>query len=951
MFFQSGGNSEEKRHTVDLLFDQYSSDTHSRCFNNHGNFTSTPSPSADAIIIHDDQSPAKFPSNHNHIQVCGTHSLFGHSDPDIILPKRLSSPHGMDRGMMDSKFESSCKDCSTRHLEIQSSGQCLSNETRVGKMDKSFFDQNGSDALSKCFNDRENLSDFGSLRDQFVHLEDQDNGQYLFSGTRVTDSFFDQNSSDKSARCCKDFESLQDEYVRPEDQANRGSLSELSPVGETNFFFGQCDPEVSFKIPGQSRMFPTFPLVDFVPREQKSPGTIFQDRVADHFLGLGMGVEPPVDQCRSADDRDGEKPLLNFDKDQWVKKSHTRSVPEKLWPDDEPPEPPKRFRISPPNVEKSSSSFSFGFGIEKTPPSVSASMDFVMPQSNAFSDGSFSERNHPVNRMKMLKENTLEGCSQSEICDPRMFTNPQLSLYSSKAVSLMQSEEGLHVITEEMVAHTIFDDPPGDDLQNAAQNHHAVGCHSTGEQRDPSKYAGLSENPSARSDNRRPDNRIEEIILSPSSDTGTIVCRAPSRNLCSVGGTDWADIVGGWKPLCGQTVVRKPSRTAQNAIQTNSATGIRKVAKPPSDSLWTTFDGAAQKSGTCTQQVSGHDRFGIGKNDRGPLGLALPATLLVTRGAGVDNRTGHVTSYLPELSLPVTTAPVNKASIPDIRPDMVNTGSSGDKLESVRVWEMPNRNNNEYRHKSTNFVKNLVSLSSSEPLTGFELEGTKGGRPFSGSSSANRIEMTTVQKQRKRTLVDGCSDDVELASRNDSTSVNRFGAVGLSNDRSKSSFGERFGAENTEKNNICTDGCKNGCLQGISKWQKFQETDPTDQNGQSTSSSLVRTTGNGSFQIGSSYLVEPVVSSVHIISPDPVQHCEPPTHTSSSDLVGNKTTTSSLVRTATGHGPFQSEVRNSLPPPIRKPEVVCFPPQVCQPARALSLDQDTSALTSAERRV
>ena len=87
--------------------------------------------------------------------------MFGPSDPDIILPKRLSSPDGMDRGMMDSKFESSCKGCSTRHLEIQNSGQCLSNETGVGKMDKSFFDQNGSDALSKSFNDRENLLDFG----------------------------------------------------------------------------------------------------------------------------------------------------------------------------------------------------------------------------------------------------------------------------------------------------------------------------------------------------------------------------------------------------------------------------------------------------------------------------------------------------------------------------------------------------------------------------------------------------------------------------------------------------------------------------------------------------------------------------------------------------------------------------------------------------------------------
>jgi len=939
----SSSSPEDKRHSVDSFFDQYSSDAHSSCFNSHGSFTYGPSHSTDAVI-HGHQGPVKFLSNRNHVQVCGTDSLFGPvSNPDISVPKRPSPPDRMDHGMTTSAFESSSNNCSTCHLEIYGSEQCLSSETRVGGMDdESFLDQNELDAHLKSFNDLENVSDFGLLRDQFIRLENQGNERCVSSGTRVMDSFFDRNRSDKRARCSKDngnrsdFESLRDRCMSPEDQANGLSLSKRHPIGETNCFSEQCDPEVSYKIP--CRTISSSSQVNFV--REKSPET--------SFLGLGIGVEPV------------EKPLLNFDKDEWVQKSRTKPVPEKLWPDDEPPEPPKRFRISFPNIERSSSSGSSGFQVENTEQPVSAGPDFVVPGSNVFSGGSFSERNYPVSRINVLKENTSEGCSQSDVCDPRMFNNHQLSVYSSKAVSLMQSEEGLHVITEETVAHTVVDNVPGADIQNAAQNHHAIGCHNTGKQMDHAKYAGLSENQSTGSDNRKPDNRIQEIILSPRSDTGTVVCQAPTRSLCSVGGTDRVDIVGGWKPLCGQTVVRKPSRTAQNTMQINPATGTRKVAKLSSDSLWTTFDGAAQKSEICAEQVSGWNRPGIAKNDGKAHSLAESVTLLATRGAGVNNKTGHVTSDLLERSPPDIAVPMNRAGISDIRPNVAKPGSTGERLELHT-----NRNGSEYQHKSINPVKNLVNLPQGAPLMRLELEASKAGRPFGGSSSANRKESTTVQKQQiTSSTVDGCSDDVELASGNNSTFLNRFDAVGLSSNycRSKSSFGERFWVDSTEKkNNMSLDGDKDQCFyDAVSKWQKFQESDSTDQRGHFTGSSLVRTTGNGSFQVGSSYLVWPAISSapVHILSPDPVQHCEPSTRTSSSDVVGTKTATPSLIqattgqnpfqRTTTGQSPFQSKVQSCWPPPARKPEVACVTPQVRQPLQALSLDQDTSTISQTE---
>lgn len=828
---------------------------------------------SDVVVLNDADCPTRILSNKNQSHVRGTDSLFGPNNPDKNLRKCPSLAHGVDHGA-DSKSEPSRS--ISRYVEIQGNGRSSSNGTQINTVD-SFFDQNGSGTDSKCFNSRGNPTRFESLQDR--------------------------------SKCRK-------------NQCNGGSLLEQNPVSGIDVLSEQNGSDASSKTCGR-RMFSSSPQMDFV-QEQKSHKANFQEHFADHYLGFGIGFEPSPDRFRSSDDKDGEKPLLNFDKEEWLSEPHPRPVPEKLWPDEEPPEP-KRSRISSPTVnltrtEKSSSSGLSGLPVKKTVRAV----DFVMPRS---------------------------------------------SVYSTQVVSLMQSDEGLHVITEETVAHTIFDGLPGSDIhksRNGAQNR-AICYHNTEEHENRTKCASLSESWSTtcvpdRSD-KRPDDRIQEIILSPSRDTGTVVCQAPSKTFCSVGGTDRADIAGGWKPLCGQTVVRKPRRPPENSTETNSV-GIRKPAKPVSDSLWTTFDGAVRKSGTCPQPVPGQGRFGVAKKGQEPV-LSQPATLPTVR-AGAGDKMGNSMSDLLELPLVNTAAPRNRDGVANIlgsRCDMAKSSSSSKRLESGSVRNTADRSNNDYQctgSKSTNSVKNFVELPSrnfSRPSRELELEGSKGSRPFRASSFGDRIESATVQNaERKRNAVDGYSDNVELPSETSNTSFNRFNAVGFSDSRpglvTKNSFGERFksvGVQNMEKKNISNDG-KDEYQGAVSKWHKFQETDPTDQRRQphlqSTGSSLARTTNQSSYQVASSDLTrtQPVSSSpVQLISPDQIQHHEPLTQ--SSDLVGAKTTGSSLVRT-TGHGSFQYEVQHSLP--SRKPEVACVTPQVRQPLRALRLDHDTSEISPAE---
>lgn len=607
---------------------------------------SGPYSTSDVVVLSDGDATAGYLSNQN--QVHQTDSL----SKATTLRNCPSQPDGVDHGITSKVHESSYT--SSRCLDVQGEGRSLSSGTQTGTMDSLFY-RNSPETSNKSFDDCGSTSNFRSVHDRSIRTEDQGSGV---------------------------------------------SFSEQNPVSKIDLSFEQSASDASSKI--YKRSLSSSERMDSI-QEQKSPETNFREHFSDFYLGLGTEHESFVVRFRSPRDDDGfEKPLLNFDKDEWLSEPHSKPVREKLWPDEEPPEP-KRSRTSLPEVTlpgmgKSSSSGSSGLPVQKTVCTV----DFIMPGS---------------------------------------------SVFTSKAVSLMQSEEGIHVITEETVAHTVYDDPSGSNfynMRNGTQNR-AVCYQNTKDQGKRTKPADFSVNRSTTtsvpggSANRRPDVRIEAIILSPSPDTGTVIRRVPSKSSSySIGKTDRADIAGGWKPLCGQTVVRKPSRPAPKSEGTNSV-GIRKPTEPLQDSLWTSFAGAAKKSG---QPVPVRDRFGIAGKDQEPGSLSVERNLMSSCNSewirkptepsrdsswtgfadagvksqkavpgrerfGIDennqessslstvrsdierNTVNTTNSNNPLDLLPVNTAAsLNRggsSKVQDSRPAKAITSSSGDRLESVEV--------------------------------------------------------------------------------------------------------------------------------------------------------------------------------------------------------------------------------------------------------------------------
>ena len=211
---------------------------------------------------------------------------------------------------------------------------------------------------------------------------------------------------------------------------------------------------------------------------------------------------------------------------------------------------------------------------------------------------------------------------------------PSCALYSSNtAVSLM------HVITEETVSHTIID------TQHSHSTAHsrAYYCCNTRDQTGTTTATGLTADSSTTpvpsgSDSRRSDNGVREINLSPGPNGTAVVSRVPSKAslLRSVGSGDHrADIAAGWKPVCGQTVVRRPPKSSHGSAPTTREP-VGKPPQPTHSSLWTSFTGAARRYGTDGQPVPDREGCGNVEKDREPLFARTPSRC--GSQSGVDGR-------------------------------------------------------------------------------------------------------------------------------------------------------------------------------------------------------------------------------------------------------------------------------------------------------------------------
>ena len=625
-------------------------------------------------------------------------------------------------------------------------------------------------------------------------------------------------------------------------------------------------------------------------REQKSPETAFHEHSIDRRMGLGIAFEPSPEWFRRPEEVDFEKRLLDFSKEEWSAEQNFRPVREELWPDKELPMP-ERFRTSLPanrplNRKKSSGSSGL--------PSRTSLPTGLSSDSYSGSYGLPVQTPLPANSLPKFERSSLSGSYDLPVetsVSSVDYVVPGSRMFGSRSVSVMQSDEGMQVITEETVSHTIYDEVLEPDIplsknmtQNAASCYHNSDNYTTG-----TNFTDCSANRSAASvlgglRRRRADDVIQEIMLSPDPDSTTVVCRAPSKTTTSylVGKTDRADIAGGWKPVCSQTVVRKPRKLCQNSLPT-AGNEIRMPPQLSRDSLRSTFDvGTIQKSGT-----HGPDRFGVAKKDQESVS-AQPASLSALK-SGAGGKSGRMMQSSLE-SLSVNSVGYlnrgDRAYIYSSGPGMSKASSFGKRVESATVQNM-------------------------------EIKQTTGNGNSGGTGA------------------------VELMNRNGNSGVvaERFPSNKLDLPK-KSSSVERFASDkmpNVEKNRL--DNGKDGCQDVVSKWQKFQDIISTPQRPQkpvqTTSSSLVRNSDQRSFehhQLRTPFTMSDLERTQ--TTTENIQCQGRPIQTTTSNPVRTQTTSSSLVR-GSDQSPFQSESKES-----RKPEVACVTPQVRQPLRALHLDHD-----------
>lgn len=876
---------------------------------------SRPEPTSDVVVVCNDEDTTGLLSDQvNHIN---QNTLHPHP------PSRLdcgiqSSPHSGYEPSLDS----------SRNFKIQGMGRPLSRETQVCETG-SFFEQNGSDTdCGKYYNSCSIPSDFRLLQDRSRRHEEIGKKASLPSRNQVsvTDLSFYENSTDVIPKVYDDnicqngmpfgaeASCFSPRYT--EAQEREESLFTVTQDHDTNPFFEQnrrdkshrkystdCGIQSNFEffhIQSQSAEDSErqrFLFTGTQVHEQKNPGINFLEHLTDDRLGLGVAVESSQDRFIYAQSNESETSLLHLN-------------------DEDRPSRPKRLRtsvlgIARPGGKKSSPAchqYDDPVRSEKVRTSVSAETQPTATISSLPGAGGV-----PVEKSLCTEELVL----------------PLSRVYSTRSVSLMQLEEGMHVITAETVAHTVFADlSPESEMLNSrntpAQNL-AIGCYDTKDERNGNNATILSSDSSTKfatdaSNHVQVDDRVQEIILSPCQTSTAVINRVPSKTSTSYlsGKTDRADIAGGWKPVCGQTVVRKLPKPSQNSISSTSDR-VRKQPQPVQDSLWTTFDGAAKKSGILRQSVSGQERFLPAEKDQEPL-LAPSASV-----SGVHGKSGNVMKSQGPAYSQGTFA------------DMPITSSVGEGLGLARVQSLTRSSNGDCQstfRKPVTSVKNFVevpSSNSSEPVKRFEPETVEGSQLLQTGSIGQWIELATVQNMQKRKT--SGSGDTSYCGAGDFPPRNssRLDAVGFPSyqpgSATESSFDSRFDSirvHNMEKKR--TDDGKKGKEHTVSKWDKFQEVAdvPRHQQPPVHSSSLVRTTDHSPFQ--------------HTQTPSTSNLVR--TQSAATQPVITHTATSSLMQS-----PFHSDVQQSSA--SKKPEVACVTPQVRQPLRALHLGHNAAANTPA----
>ena len=853
----------------------------------------------------DDEGPSGILSDQ--CQVREVDALFSQSSPDT---RKYPAPvEGQDCGML-SNFEGLCG--SSKYFGVPSKQGSLSEGTQTCEMD-SFFEPHRSDG---------NQKDSGGMPSDFSLQQGRlvtGSGDFLSrqSHVRDMDVLFELDTSD-ATRGPEIHDSGLSFDVEPSYTSSRHTetgcregLSGVSRDHEIDSFLDQSSTDRSSWKCSSDRGIPSkFDLFhvgsetrddsdrqEFLPnrtkvqqtewvQEQRRPSRNFQEHFPDHRLGICIASEPltlvkPTSGYRFGclvdddDDDDGMNLSLILGKNS-ENEARSSGAPIKLWQDEELP-PPKRFKTSLPAPAQLSARKSSSAGDETvTSERLETSLSAVAQPTKKTS--SFSGPcGVPVEKTLCTEEVVLPGSK----------------VYSTRSVSLVQSGEGMHVITEEeTVAHTVFDDmPPGFDVQNSrngAQSGALDYCN-TGDQWSGTKATRSLSKYSV-------DERVHEIILSqePTS-TVAVAIKMPSKT-SMVGGTDRSDIAGGWKPVCGQTVIRKPIRPAQSMDR------VGKQSQPPHNALWTSFDGSTNKSGTCQPPVSGQEGFGTAKNGQNDKSVGLPVSRTVTEEKSAN---------LEKNSLPVSSVSATTTLLSRSNGEVAKARSFEEVLELARVRNVAKKNGGDSRSMAGNSVKNsaeLLSRNGDEPVKRFEPRGIQESRRFQTNSSGYMVESATVTNVERMTSLAG---KTRLAS----------GVLG--------------------------DG-KDGHEGAVSKWQRFQETDDPPQGRQLPvmSSSLVKNTDQQSrakTQTTSSNPARPQTTTSNQIMRSS-STLSTPAHTTTGQGSYQYQTTGSNHKTPanrvtdTGITPLRAEVQTSLV--SKKPEVACVTPQVRQPLRALQLDHD-----------
>ena len=555
------------------------------------------------------------------------------------------------------------------------------------------------------------------------------------------------------------------------------------------------------------------------------------------------------------------------------------------------------------------------------------------------------------------------GLAAAEKCG-----GPTSRIFSSRSVALMQSRRGVHLVTEETVAKTVFGDSP-----RAAE-------YSVGEAGDGGDRNGIGDGPGrAGFTADRRENGGENVgtaaVLSPDF----VVRRMPPRikSASAGGGKDRDDIAGSWKPVSGHTVVRKSNNQKSQA----AATSERGRNLCDGRRLWTTFD---RSCGTArepqhTEGVDTRERCsGNVAKDRGDPSAAQRSGLPASRGRSLES----VIKKLVDLGAENADVDVDSAPMLYSRHDGTPTTSFSNGLEVGGGQKMAGHGHMVFGSvpdAATNRVRTLSTDRSDPSLRfGASESGCGGGVPSqtvrSSCVGAGTDEAADI---RKRISTDGD----RLASVSVGFPDNPPGVVS-----EISVAGENFEPGGTRRAD--RSGTADGGGAPTSKWNKFQEnstalrrrmppvvetvaeapcknretvgSDPTK-----SATTAANLTGTHASAENADRYQEPLVQtprsrpqssvpnvakktpniSLNLattpISTHTADHHEPPTCLS--NQARRQSSASNVVRTLVD-GSYQGDAGQ----PRKPPEVACVTPQVRRPLRALQLDAAAQGSATAE---